>query len=121
MYKGLIFRIGSYYAKCMLHVKNYSRTVKWWQIAAEQDYAKAQYNFAQCYANGYGVIKDCSKAVELWIKAVDHGFAEAKCDFGIYYENGNGVSKIYSKAVEWYQKRQIKELFLHNLNLLCVI
>ncbi|MCQ2326421.1 MAG: SEL1-like repeat protein, partial [Bacteroidales bacterium] len=46
--------------------------------AAEQGYAKAQYNLALCYVYGNGVIQDYKKAKYWWEKAAEQGLAEAR-------------------------------------------
>jgi TPR repeat protein len=39
-----------------------ARAVYWFQLAAEQGHAEAQYRLGQCYARGRGVKKDLAKA-----------------------------------------------------------
>ena len=48
-------------------LKDDKQTVKWYQKAADQGYAKAQFNLGVMYAYGEGVLKDLSKA-KYWIK-----------------------------------------------------
>ena len=57
----------------------------WYQKAAEQGYAKAQYNLGVCYANGTGVEKNIQKAVELYQRAVEQGNADAQNNLGHCY------------------------------------
>ncbi len=57
---------------------NKTKAVEWYQKAAEQGYAEAQYNLGVCYYNGYGVPKNRAKAVELWKKAAAQGNVRAK-------------------------------------------
>ena len=47
-------------------LKDDKQAVKWYQKAADQGFAKAQYNLGVLYANGIGELKDLSKA-KYWI------------------------------------------------------
>lgn len=46
---------------------DYTKAVECFQKAAEQGYAKAQYNLALCYGKGEGVTENYSEAVK-WLK-----------------------------------------------------
>ncbi|XOC34472.1 sel1 repeat family protein [Haemophilus influenzae] len=59
--------------------QDYAEAIKWYQKAAEQDYAKAQFNLGTMYHNGEGVKRDLSKAKEWLRKACDKGNKKA-CD-----------------------------------------
>jgi TPR repeat protein len=47
-------------------VKDYKQAVYWYQKAADQGYAGAQYNLGFMYVNGKGVLKDDKQAVYLF-------------------------------------------------------
>jgi tetratricopeptide (TPR) repeat protein len=79
-------------------------SVEWYQKAADQGTADAQFNLGLMYAQGHGVLKNDSKAVEWWQKAADQGDANAQCGLGVMYAEGHGVPKDHGKAVEWFQK-----------------
>lgn len=59
-------------------LKNYNEAVKWYQKAAEQGNAMAQYNLGVMYANGMGVEGELKIAVEWYRKAANQGHKEAK-------------------------------------------
>jgi TPR repeat protein len=40
--------------------KNYVEAIKWYRLAADQDYADAQHNLGAMYDNGYGVPQDAA-------------------------------------------------------------
>ncbi len=84
--------------------KDEQKAVEWFQKAADQGYAVAQFNMGMGYANGRGVDKDERKAVEWFQKAADQGYAAAQNNLGWMYGNGIGVDKDEQKAVEYYQK-----------------
>ncbi|WP_198405032.1 tetratricopeptide repeat protein [Prevotella intermedia] len=83
---------------------DYSKAVKWYQKAAEQEYAPAQTNLGGMYEGGYGVSKDYSEAVKWFRKAAEHGFASAQNALGWKYACGYGVPKDYHEAVKWFRK-----------------
>ncbi len=52
--------------------------MKWYRKAAEQKYAKAQYNLSVCYGNGTGVTKDYVEAYKWMFLAARQGDEGAK-------------------------------------------
>ncbi len=84
--------------------KDYASAVYWYQKAAEQGYARAQFNLGNCYAHGNGVTQDYAEAVKWWRKAAAQGYANAQHNLGYCYESGNGVTKDFAEAVKWYRK-----------------
>ena len=58
--------------------KDEKQAVYWYKKAAEQGYAKAQYNLGACYRDGKGVTKDEKEAVYWYRKAADQGNETAK-------------------------------------------
>ena len=83
---------------------DYTEAVKWYRKAAEQGYAKAQYNLGVMYANGQGVQQDYTEAVKWYRKAAEQGKARAQYNLGVMYANGQGVQQDYTEAVKWYRK-----------------
>ena len=57
--------------------KDASIGVQWYRKAAEQGFAKSQYNLGHCYENGSGVKKDLNEAVRWYRKAAAQGYAHA--------------------------------------------
>jgi TPR repeat protein len=51
--------------------KNATDAVKWFQKAAEQNFAEAQYNLGVCYDDGEGVTKDAVQALKWYSLAAD--------------------------------------------------
>lgn len=85
-------------------LKDYHKAVFWFQKAAEHGFVGAQYNLAQCYDQGIGVVKDYHKAVFWYEKAAEHGFVWAQYNLANCYDLGIGVSQDHQKAVFWLQK-----------------
>jgi hypothetical protein len=59
-------------------IQDYKQAVAWYQKAADQGNAGAQYNLGFMYKNGYGVNKDSKQAVAWYQKAADQGDVDAK-------------------------------------------
>lgn len=68
-------------------------------MAANHDYADAQYNLAVCYIEGLGVEKDYKKAFEYLKKAADQGHTMAQNTLGKCYFDAD-----YGKAFEYFKR-----------------
>ena len=86
----------------------YREAAYWYEKAANQGNAPAQYNLGVCYENGQGVVQNHEKAVYWYEKAANQGDAAAQYNLGICYENGLGVKKDLQKAKFWRDKLGIK-------------
>ena len=91
--------------------------VKWFRKAAEQGFARAQYDLGLMYEFGRGVERSYEKAVEWVLKAADQGLAVAQYNLGVMYELGDGVEESYVKAAEWYLKAADQGLAVAQYNL----
>ncbi len=91
--------------------------MKWCRKAAEQGYAKAQYNLGGMYDKGQGVPQDDAEAVKWyrkaaeqgdaeagrwWRKAAEQGDATAQLSLGLMYGMGQGVPQDYVQAHMWF-------------------
>jgi TPR repeat protein len=83
---------------------DYGTAVQQFRQAADQGYAKAQYNLGIAYLQGKGVAKNDQEGINWFRKAADQNFAPAQYNVGIAYAQGLGVPKDPRQAVEWYQK-----------------
>ncbi len=107
---ALIFDLSEddYYPDCYRDgqgvAKDAAEAVNWFQKAADQNLAIAQYNLGVCYGAGQGVAKDDFEAVKWYRKAAEQNLAYAESNLGTCYEHGNGVAKDYEEAVKWYRK-----------------
>jgi TPR repeat protein len=84
--------------------KDYQTAITWFNKAAEQGDANAQYNLGIMYVDGLGVKKDYLQAATWYRKAAKQGHASARYNLGVMYENGQGVKKDYVQAIAWYRK-----------------
>jgi TPR repeat protein len=65
---------------------------------------KAQFELANLFLSGKGVVKSPKQAV-LWLKkAANGGVAPAQYNLGLLYETGSGVKKSPAAAIGWYRK-----------------
>ena len=78
--------------------------VKWVRKAAEQGFARAQYDLGLMYEFGRGVERSYEKAVEWYQKAAEQGAASAQGLLGEMYYYGRGVEQSDVKAAEWVLK-----------------
>ena len=96
----MIVEIGNEYKIA----KNYEEAVRYYRLAAENGYARGQWNLGAMYDFGYGVTQDYQKAVDWYRKAAEQGDAVGQCCLGFMYENGYGVTQDYQEAFDWYRK-----------------
>ena len=59
--------------------QDYLKARQWYEKAANQGYAQAQFNLGVIYYHGKGVRQNIATAKELFGKACDNGFQEG-CD-----------------------------------------
>ena len=67
-----------YYTGSGVH-QDYAEAFRWYRKAAEQGYAKAQFNLGVMYYNGYGVRRNFHLSKEWFGKACDSGWQKG-CD-----------------------------------------
>ena len=79
-------------------------SVQWFQQAAQQGHAEAQYTLAWMYAQGRGVSQDWQQAARLFRRAALKGYAEAQYHLGLMYIQGVGVSPDFTQAAHWFVK-----------------
>ena len=82
--------------------------MKWFQKAADQGYAEAQYNLGCCLLFGNGVEKDETEAVKWFQKAAQQEYAEAQHYLGYCLFSGTGVEKDETEAVTWFRKAAVQ-------------
>lgn len=90
--------------------KNLEEAVKWYTKAANQGYAKAQYNLALSYDKGEGVAKNDSEAMKWYLKAVKNNYPQAAYYYGAMLLAGDkqkGVTKTYQKESNICARQQI--------------
>jgi len=89
--------VGTWY----LGQKDYTSAAKWFEKAAEQNYAEAQMRLGLQYSTGQGVTENIVKGLEWISKAAEKGYARAQFHMGNFSED-------ITKSVEWYHKAAIQ-------------
>jgi len=84
--------------------QDYAQARQWWEKAAIQGNADAQYNLGFLYDNGQGVSQDYAQARQWYEKAAIQGNANAQANIGRMYANGQGGPQDYALARQWYAK-----------------
>lgn len=64
---------------------NYKEAVKWFEMAARQEHAKALNDLGVCYHNGQGVLKNKEIARGYYKRAADLGIQEANTNIRILF------------------------------------
>eukprot|EP00628_Pelagophyceae_sp_CCMP2097_P039101 CAMPEP_0184254206 /NCGR_PEP_ID=MMETSP0977-20130417/7234_1 /TAXON_ID=483370 /ORGANISM="non described non described, Strain CCMP2097" /LENGTH=291 /DNA_ID=CAMNT_0026559743 /DNA_START=949 /DNA_END=1824 /DNA_ORIENTATION=+ len=98
------FQLGDAYSYGILGLKNNPKRARhFYELAAAQGHARAQFLFGKFYQFGYGVEIDYKTAV-LWLRrAAEQGHFHAQCNLGFLFYGGRGVAQSYDEAVKWYR------------------
>ena len=89
------------YAKGKGVVSDYKTAVKWFQRAADQGYADAQYSLGVLYVTGNGVPLNYAKAQSLFEHAAEQDDTSAQYQLGLMYWHGKGVPINLVEAYKW--------------------
>jgi TPR repeat protein len=124
------FSLGERYRRGQGVAQDDAEAAKWYQKAAEQGHAEAQYILAQAQdfevtkraaergdakaqynlgvmyktSGAWGGSKNYFEAVKWFRKAAEQGFTLAQYSLGGMYAFGQGVAKDNAEAVKWYRK-----------------
>jgi hypothetical protein len=87
--------------------QDYKEAVKWYRIAAEQEFAKAQYNLGVMYHQGQGVIQDYVSAHMWWNLASSEGHKQPLENRTIVEEQmlPEQIEKAQEMARNWKAKK----------------
>ena len=83
---------------------DYVKARQWYEKAAAQGEAEAQFKLGAMYANGRGVRQDYAEARKWYEKAAAQGDAQAQNNLGFMYAHGHGVRQNVQTAKEWFSK-----------------
>jgi TPR repeat protein len=81
-----------------------AEALRWWRKAAEQGYARAQYDLGKAYDLGIGVQQDHVEAIRWWRKAAAQGEIHSENNIGQNYYDGMGVKQDFKKALYWWHR-----------------
>jgi len=100
------FRLANYLYES---ISTYDEALKWYQQAAEQGVAEAQYLLATRYQDGY-IVEDNGKqilkndinlAIELFLKAAEQGHIESQFRLAELYLDGDQVKTDHVTGYKW--------------------
>lgn len=83
-----------------LHTSNQQDASIWYSKAAENDYAKAQYNLGLLIE----AQRDYQRAAYWYLRAAIQNFSPAQNNLAVMHAKGLGVSRDIQKANHWYEK-----------------
>ncbi len=77
---------------------------KWYQLAAQQGLAEAQFRFADMLASGEGTPKQPDEAAKWFRRAALQDHPKAQFNLAMLHANGEGVPQSESDASQWLRK-----------------
>lgn len=97
------FTLGEMYANGDGVIADSAEAVRWYRLAADQQYTRAEAALGYMYMVGRGVRKDPAEALRLLRSAADKNSASAQFNLGVMYATGDGVPKDSAEAARWYR------------------
>lgn len=97
--------------------QTYGAAMRWYQRAAEDGNADAQFLLAQRYERGVVGPVDLSQAATWYRRAAEQGHAEAQFKLASMLARGDGVDADPAMAVAWYEKAAAQGLAVAQYNL----
>jgi len=89
--------------------KDFVEAMKWYRLAAEQEYEYAQFNLGDMYYEGEGVPQDFVEAMRWYRLAAAQENAGAQYVLGRMYYEGEGVPKDFAEAMNWFEKSALQK------------
>ncbi len=88
--------------------QDYAKAMQWYQKAANQGDADAQFNLGVMYYEGEGAPQDYAKALQWYQKAANQGDAQAQYNLGfMYYKGEVGVDiSQENEEIRWLRSLQ---------------
>jgi len=99
---------------------HFEEAMKWFQHAADQGNATAQFSVGNLYDKGRGVARDGAEAFSWYRKAAEQGFPAAQLNLGIMYQAGDGVAPDLVEAAKWYRRAAEQRIPTAQYNLGCL-
>ena len=81
--------------------RDYIEAVQWLRRAAEQNFARAQFNLGVMHAGGLGFAQDHAEAAVWYRLAAEQGHGLAQYNLAQLYFDGNGVERDLVLAHAW--------------------
>ena len=88
--------------------QDYAGAAQWFDRAATNGNADAQYNLGVLYLKGLGVGQNDELAAQWFQKSAAQGHVEAEKELGRLYQSGKGVKQDYTVAYKWLKLAQLQ-------------
>lgn len=82
--------------------KDTTSAAKWWKIAADLGYGRAQFLLGSVYCSGDGVAKDADQGMDWYLRAAEQGNADALYNLGWMYHGGERSQAETVQALAWF-------------------
>jgi TPR repeat protein len=82
---------------------NYVEAARWFNKAAEQGKAEAQFSLGLMHYHGQGIPQDFAEAVRCFRLAAEQGQRDSQYSLGVMYRDGVGVLQDYTEAVRYFR------------------
>ncbi|MBV2142982.1 SEL1-like repeat protein [Falsochrobactrum sp. TDYN1] len=97
-----LFEIGNRYMEGRGVTADFAQAAKWYERAAEQNYAPAQYRLGNFNEKGLGMPRDLAKAKDWYQLAAGQGNASAMHNLAVLYASGANGAPDNAAAVRWF-------------------
>ncbi|KAK8843573.1 hypothetical protein M9Y10_024630 [Tritrichomonas musculus] len=82
--------------------RDINKAIKYYSLAADQNYPEAQIDLGFIYYDGKYVPRDINKAIQYYSLAANQNHAIAQCYLGLIYFEGKYVTRDISKAISYF-------------------
>lgn len=96
-------RLGWIYQKGDGVKPDMKEAVKWFKMAADQDFPDGLAALGELTQAGQGVKTDLTEAARLYRSAAEKGSVAGQYNLAYLYEQGSGVEKSQTEAAKWYE------------------
>lgn len=83
---------------------NDAEAARYWEMAAAEGLALAQFQLGWCFVYGLGVMPDSEEAAKWYQLAAEQGAWEAQYNVANFFMLGDGVDKDLEKAMMWFRR-----------------
>ena len=97
------YELGEKYKNGINAEQNGELSVRYYRIAAELGFTRAQYKLGVCYRDGFGVDLDINKSLVWFKKAAEQGDITARFNIGFIYKSTNnplGISAFLDTVIQ---------------------
>ena len=99
---ALFLIVGIIYYEDKYVKRNVDKTIHYYLLAANQNYAKAQFNLGVIYQHSDYVTKDIGKAIHYYTLAANQNEPISQFNLAVIYYFGDYVTKDIGKAIHYY-------------------